>query len=169
VLNKIDRLDTAQREAIGATGIAVSALTGEGMTELLAAVTATLPEGPALYPADDLTTQPTRFFAAEFVREAAIDQLRDEVPYAVACVVEEFREDRSPVYIRATLYVERDSQKRILIGAQGARIRELGRAARQRIETLIGAPVYLDLWVKVQPHWRREPHVLDRLGYRHPG
>jgi GTP-binding protein Era len=169
VANKVDLLDAADRgAAAGKFGdaVLVSALSGEGVDALLERITALLPESPALYPVDELSTQPLRFFAAELVREAALEQLEDEVPYSIACVIEEFREDRSPVYIRATLFVERESQKRILIGSGGARIRELGTAARTRIEALTGAPVYLDLWVKVQPHWRREPHVLDRLGYR---
>jgi GTP-binding protein Era len=171
-LNKTDVANAdvmARVQEVMPGGVMHSAAQGNGVDALLAAIADRLPEGPALYPADDLTTQPARFFASEYVREAALDQLEDEVPYAVACVVEEYREDRSPVYIRATLFVERESQKRILIGASGVRIREVGRAARQRIETLIGAPVYLDLWVKVQPRWRRDPHVLDRLGYRLPG
>ena len=84
----------------------------------------------------------------------------------VACEIEEYREDRSPLYIRAVVHVERDSQKRILIGAKGARIREIGRAARVKLEALAGAPVYLDLWVKVLPNWRRKPAVMQRFGYR---
>ncbi|CAG0965825.1 partial GTPase Era, partial [Anaerolineae bacterium] len=89
----------------------------------------------------------------------------DEVPHALACVVEEFREDRKPVYIRAVLFVERDSQKRIVIGHQGSRIREIGRVARLKIEDLVSSPVYLDLWVKVLPNWRRDRDALRRLGY----
>src|SRR5690606_37697743 len=104
---------------------------------LLARIHAQLPEMPFLYPEDELSTLPTRFFAAELVRETALEQLEEEIPYSIACEIEEFREDRSPVYIRATLYVERDSQKRILIGAKGARIRSLGSAARVKIEALI--------------------------------
>ena len=171
VLNKLDQLSAAARTAIGAQvpeAVLISAATGEGVDQLVARISAALPEGPLLFPGDEFSTQPLRFFAAELVREVALEQLDDEVPYAVACAIEEFREERSPMYIRATLYVERDSQKRILIGAKGARIRELGSAARLRIESLVGASVYLDLWVKVAPHWRREPHVLDRLGYRLP-
>jgi GTP-binding protein Era len=170
-LNKIDLVTPASREQLRAAlpdAIQLSAATGDGVPELLRAISAAVPTGPWHYGADDVATQPTRFFAAELVREAAFEQLDDEVPHAVACVIEEFREERSPVYIRATLFVERESQKRILIGADGGRIRELGRAARLRIEALLDAPVYLDLWVKVEPHWRREPHVLDRLGYSRP-
>ncbi len=171
VLNKLDQLSASARTALCALvpeAVLVSAVTGEGVDGLIARISAALPDGPLLFPADELSTQPLRFFAAELVREVALEQLDDEVPYSVACAIEEFREERSPMYIRATLYVERDSQKRILIGAKGARIRELGSAARLRIEALVGASVYLDLWVKVAPHWRREPHVLDRLGYRLP-
>ncbi|MEW5919217.1 MAG: KH domain-containing protein, partial [Gemmatimonadota bacterium] len=97
-------------------------------------------------------------------REAALEQLKEEVPHSVACIVEEFREGAEPVYIRAIIYVERESQKGILVGARGSRIREIGRAARQRIEALVGSPVYLDLRVKVLPNWRRDKIALRRLG-----
>jgi GTP-binding protein Era len=170
-LNKMDLLTIAEHEGLVRDvpdAVLISARGGDAVDALLARVAAALPEGPFHFPADELSTQPLRFFAAEFVREAALAQLDDEVPYSVACVIEEFREERSPLYIRAVLYVERESQKRILIGAKGARIRALGSAARVRIEALVGASVYLDLWVKVQPHWRREPHLLDRMGYRLP-
>jgi GTPase len=146
--------------------IPFSALTGEGVDILLAAIAEQLPESPFLYPEDDISTQTLRFFAAELIRETALEQLDEEVPYSVACEVEEFREDRSPVYIRATIYVERDSQKRILIGEKGSRIREIGRAARAKIERLVGGAVYLDLWVKVLANWRRNARALERLGYR---
>ena len=96
------------------------------------------------------------------------EQLSDEVPYSVACEIEEFREASTPVYIRAVIHVERDSQKRILIGAKGARIRTIGKAARAKIEALVGEPIYLDLWVKVLPNWRRDPNALARLGYSLP-
>jgi GTP-binding protein Era len=135
---------------------------------LLEAIGTLLPESEFLYSADDISTQSMRYFAAEFVRETALEQLGDEVPYSVACQVEEFREERRPVYIRAVLYVERDSQKQILIGTGGARIRDIGRVARQKIETLVGAPVYLDLWVKVLKNWRRNAAALARLGYSIP-
>ena len=123
-----------------------------------------LPESPFLYPEDEISTQTVRFFVGELVRETALEQLEDEVPYSVACEIEEFRESQSPVYIRAVLHVERDSQKRILIGAGGQRVRDIGRDARRKIEALVGSPVYLDLWVKVLPNWRRNPHALQRLG-----
>ena len=171
VLNKIDRVSLKERELLVADkpdAIALSALTGEGIDVLLSAIATHLPESPFLYPEEDVSTQSTRFFAAELIRASALEQLSEEVPYSVACEIEEFREDRSPVYIRATIYVERESQKRILIGEKGARIRELGRAARAKIERLIGGAVYLDLWVKVLANWRRDARALERFGYRMP-
>ena len=169
VLNKVDALapgELARLREAAPDARFISALTGEGVQELLAAVGAQLPESPFLYPDDDVSTQSLRFFASELVRETALEQLNDEVPYSVACEIEEFREDRTPLYIRAVIYVERESQKRILIGAGGAKIRDIGKAARAKVETLVGARVYLDLWVKVLPNWRRNAHSLQRFGYR---
>jgi GTP-binding protein Era len=150
------------------TVVPVSAVTGEGIDTLVTAITNFLPESPYLYPADEISTQPMRFFCAEFVREAAMEQLGDEVPHALACVIDEYREGSSPLYIRAVLYVERDSQKRIVIGQGGQRIKSLGRIAREKIERFVGQPVYLDLWVKVLPNWRRNPGAVRRLGYGGP-
>lgn len=124
-----------------------------------------VPEGAFLYPADDVSTQNLRFFVAEMVRETALEELDDEIPHAIACVVEEFREAKAPVYIRAVLYVERDSQKRIVIGTGGERIREIGKRSRAKIEPLVGGQVFLELWVKVLPNWRRDAAALRRLGY----
>jgi len=95
-----------------------------------------------------------------------LEQLHDEVPYAVAVQVEEYREGRSPLYIRAVIYVERDSQKAIIIGSQGSQIKKLGESARKKIETFVGEQVYLDLWVKVLANWRRDLRALERFGYR---
>ena len=171
VLNKVDALsrhaqDTLRHDAPGA--IQLSALTGDGVDALVRELTTHLPESPFLYPDDEIGTQSLRFFASELVRETALEQLDDEVPYSVACGIEEFREDRSPVYIRAVIYVERESQKGILVGHHGARIREIGRASRVKIERLVGKPVFLDLWVKVLPNWRRNTESLRRLGYTVP-
>jgi GTP-binding protein Era len=168
VLNKVDALSSDALAALRTAcpdALFVSATRGDGVDELLDALRNRLPESPFLYPEDEISTQTLRFFVSELVRETALEQLEEEVPYSVACEVEEFREDRSPVYIRAVLYVERESQKRILIGLKGARIREIGRVARGKIEALIGAPVYLDLWIKVLPNWRRDQRALRRFGY----
>jgi GTPase len=170
-LNKVDLLDRAGRSALEAArpgATLLSARTGEGVEALLSAVASHLPERPYLYPEDEISTQSMRFFVAELVRETALEQLSDEVPYSVACEIEEFRESSSPVYIRAVIYVERNTQKQILIGAKGTRIREIGRSARTKIEALVGSPVYLDLWVKVLPNWRRNSIALRRFGYRVP-
>ncbi len=169
VVNKTDSVSRPQLEAAmrrWPEAVFISALTGDGVKELLDTVRARLPESGFLYPPDDMSTQSVRFFAAELVRETALEQLGDEVPYSVACVVEEFREDRSPIYVRALIYVERESQKKILIGSKGARIRAIGEAARKKIETLVGSRIYLDLWVKVLPNWRRDAAALERLGYK---
>ena len=170
VRTKADLLSAEGRAELerDSSACVVSAVSGQGLDELLTRLTALLPEGAFLFPEDDVSTQHLRFFAAELVRETALEQLNEEVPHAIACAVEEFREDRSPVYIRAVVYVERDSQKRIVIGHQGTRIREIGRAARLKIEELLSTPVYLDLWVKVLPNWRRDQDALRRLGYIMP-
>jgi GTP-binding protein Era len=171
VLNKIDTVDATTRERLRAqipAAIQLSAKTGDGVEELLQAITPHVPASPFLYPGDEIGTQSLRFFASELVRESALEQLDEEVPYSVACGIEEFREDRTPVYIRAVIYVERESQKGILVGHRGARIRELGRASREKIERLVGKPVFLDLWVKVLPNWRRNVQALRRLGYTLP-
>jgi len=154
-----------ERRAPGATGIAVSSATGEGIDGLLDALAERLPGGPFHYPADELATQPLRFFVSEYVREAAFEVLEEELPYSVACEIEEFRESETPTYIRATVYVERDSQKGIVIGHQGRTIKAIGQAARARIEGLMGGAVYLDLNVKVLGNWRRQEGLLRRLGY----
>jgi GTP-binding protein Era len=169
--NKLDRLDAARRESLlerYPDAMLLSAATGDGIAPLLARIGAMLPESELLYPEDDISTQTLRFFVGELVRETALEQLEDEVPYSIACEVEEFRESQSPVYIRAVLHVERESQKRILIGAGGQRVRAIGKAARAKIEALVGAPVYLDLWVKVLHNWRKNVHALSRFGYKLP-
>ena len=168
-MNKVDRLSNADRQRLAQAvpaALFVSASNGDGIPELLAAAADRLPESPFLYPEDEISTQNLRFFVAELVRETALEQLSDEVPYSIACEIEEFREEKSPVYIRAVLHVERDSQKRILIGAKGQKIRGIGQAARAKVESFLGQSVYLDLWVKVLPNWRKNAHAMARFGYR---
>ena len=167
-LNKVDLLKGPQRERVAAEEHAqlISAANGDGIPELLARAATFLPESPFLYPEDEISTQHLRFFVSELVRETALEQLSDEIPYSVACEIEEFREDRQPVYIRAVLHVERDSQKRILIGSGGQRVRSIGQAARVKIERLLEQPVYLDLWVKVLANWRKNAGALARFGYK---
>ena len=175
----VNKIDTASGEAVSAAaewaletlGVVahrISAQTGEGVAELTRVLEGALPEGPFLYPADDLAMQPVRFFVAEFVRETVFELYEDEIPYAVATQVDEFREGQDPIYIGLTLFVERKSQKGILIGSRGRAIRELGTRARTKIETFLGRPVYLDLWVKPLAGWRRKRHALSRLGYHVP-
>lgn len=168
VLNKSDLLPSERRaelETSRPNAVFVSAMTGDSVDVLIQNIAGALPESPFLYPDDDVSTQSVRFFVAEMVRETVLEQLHDEVPYSVAVGIEEFREGRTPLYIRAVVYVERESQKRIIIGAKGARIRELGQAARKKIESFVGEAVYLDLWVKVAPNWRRSTSALERFGY----
>jgi len=167
-LNKSDAIPAARRAQLATDPSVrlVSALTGEGVQELMVAAAEKLPESPFLYPPDEISTQPVRFFVAELVRETVLEQLQDEVPYSVAVQVEEYREDRSPLYIRAVIYVERESQKAIIIGAKGAQIKRLGEMARKKIEAFAGSKVYLDLWIKVLPNWRKKAGSLSRFGYQ---
>lgn len=170
-LNKADELGPVRREELrqlAPDAVFLSAATGQGVDQLLSAIREWLPESPFLYDPEDISTQQLRFFVAEFLRETVLEQLEDEVPYGVAVAIEEFREADDPVYIRAVMYVERDSQKRIVIGAGGSRIKAIGQAARAKIEPLVGGPVYLDLWVKELRNWRKNVHALARLGYALP-
>ena len=145
--------------------VVVSSVTRQGLDTLLDALRAALPESPFHYDPDEMATQPTRFFAAEFIREAAFELLHEELPYSVAVEIDEFREGADPLYIRAVVYVERASQKGIVIGDGGRTIKALGQAARVKIEALLGAHVFLELHVKVLPKWRRRDASLKRLGY----
>ena len=165
VYTKSDTLPAARRTALSAESLVVSATSGEGIDRLLTAVTALLPEREFAYPADDLGTQPMRFFAVEYLREAAFEHLEDELPYAFTAEIEEFRETTDPVYILATLFIERESQKGILIGDKGKTLKAIGTHARQRLESLLGRRVFLETWVKVLPKWRRDPVQLARFGF----
>jgi GTP-binding protein Era len=148
--------------------IPVSALLGDGVDVLVKELLKVLPEGPRLFPEEMITDLPERFLAAELIREKVFHLTRDEVPYATAAVVEEFKErpDRNLVVIRATILVERESQKGILIGEKGRRLKEIGRLAREEVEALLGTKVFLELWVKVEKNWREDPQALRRLGFR---
>jgi len=145
--------------------VAGDAAGAAGLDRLLARVREHLPEAPFQFDPDDLGTQPLRFFVVEYLREAAFDLLGDELPYAFAAEVEEFREDKRPMYIRVTLFVERESQKGIVVGRGGATIKAIGAHARARLEALTGTPVFLESWVKVLPKWRRSPAALSRFGF----
>ncbi len=163
---KADLVPAERRPALG-DALAVSARSGEGLSALLEAIRARLPEGPFLYDASDVGTQPLRFFAAEYVREALFDQLHQELPYSAAVEITDFREAEEPVYIRATIAVERESQKPIVLGKGGRAIKAIGIAARRRIEALLGRKVRLELWVTVWPGWRRDAGRLAQLGFPH--
>ncbi len=168
--NKADLLNVGNRAALEALPnvIVGSAEHGDGIDALLTQVAAHLPVSPFLYPADELSTQPVRFFAAEAIRESALAILHEEVPYGIFVEIDEFRENKSPIYIRAVVYVERESQKGIVLGAKGKTIREIGTAARVLIERLVEGAVYLDLWVKVMPDWRKDAVALRRFGFTVP-
>jgi GTP-binding protein Era len=136
------------------------------LDKLLALIVAALPEGPRYYPGDQVTDQTERQIAAELIREQVLRYTRQEVPHAVAVVVEKFKERESgAIYVAATIFVERESQKGIIIGRQGQMLRQIGSAARQEIERMTSGRVYLDLWVKVRKGWRRDERELRRLGY----
>ena len=165
VYTKADLVASAPHHPLPPDAVAVSALTREGLPALLGALRAHLPAGPFHYDPDEMATQPTRFFAAEFIREAAFELLHEELPYSVAVEIDEFREDANPVYIRAVILVERDGQKGIVIGEAGRTIKALGIAARAKIEALLARRVFLELHVKVLRKWRRHASSLKRLGY----
>ncbi|MBV9351849.1 MAG: GTPase Era [Mycobacterium sp.] len=148
--------------------IPVSAVTGEQIDVLIDVLAGALPPGPAYYPDGELTDEPEEVLMAEFIREAALEGVRDELPHSLAVVIDEVnsREGRDDLIdVHAILYVERDSQKGIVIGKRGARLREVGTAARSQIEKLLGTKVYLDLRVKVAKNWQRDPKQLGRLGF----
>jgi len=146
----------------------VSALDGDGVGELLDVMVGLLPEGPRYYPEDDVTDQPERFLVAELVREKIFHLVHQEVPYAVAVTVEKFSEveEKNRIDIEATIHVERDSQKAIIIGRKGQMLKEVGKQARADIEALLGCHIYLGLFVRVQKNWRKDPRALSEFGYR---
>lgn len=179
VLNKCDRLGegpqraerTAAYQALAPRARVqfVSALDGSGLDALVAEIVGLLPFSPPFYPEDQVTDQQVRFMAGELVREQVLLNLRDEVPHSIAVFVNEFAEREAGItYVSAVIFVERDSQKSIVLGKQGAMIKQIGQAARQQIEELLETRVYLDLWVKVRPKWRKNEEELRRLGYALP-
>jgi GTP-binding protein Era len=145
--------------------VETSATRGEGIAELLDAIEALLPEGPALYPDDTLTDVNLRFLAAEQIREVVFEQYRDEIPYGVAVEVDEWKEDEASVRVRANLLVERESQKGIVVGSGGQALGRLGSEARRRLAERLGKAVHLKLWVKLDPNWSKRPKRARELGY----
>ena len=148
--------------------VPVSATTGEQIDVLIGVLVDQLPPGPAFYPEGELTDEPEEVLMAELIREAALEGVRDELPHSLAVVIDEVspREGRDDLIdVHAILFVERDSQKGIVIGKGGARLREVGTAARTHIEKLLGTKVYLDLRVKIAKNWQRDPKQLGRLGF----
>jgi GTP-binding protein Era len=166
--DQIQTVVTWAETELGVEAFPVSGLRATGLEALRAALAARLPEGPFLFDQDDLAARPTRFFVAELIRETVFERYRQEIPYSVMCRVDEFREGQDPVYIGVTLFVEKPSQKRIVVGERGAAIKDLGRASREKVEHFLDRSVYLDLWVKVLPGWRRRRTHLARLGFHVP-
>jgi GTP-binding protein Era len=144
--------------------VPVSAKTGDNVERLTEVVLRHLPEGPPLYPEDFLTDQPERFFVAEIVREKILARTRDEIPYAAGVLIDSFKEERGLVRIEASLFVERDGQKAILIGRGGEMLKAVGTDARREIEAFLGAKVFLGLFVKVRPNWREDRATLQAMG-----
>jgi GTP-binding protein Era len=146
--------------------VPISALTGDGVEEALGEIVRRLPECEPYFPSDQFTDQPERFLAAEIVREKAILATKEEVPHAIAVLVDSFEESEKLVRIRATIYVERDGQKGILIGKAGAMMKQIGTQARLELEKLLGVKIFLELHVKVQPNWRDNLAIVRQLDWR---
>jgi GTP-binding protein Era len=175
VVNQIDRVRDKSvllplLEELGklrdfASVVPISALKDDGVDIVLDEVEKTLPEGPARFEEDEITDRPTRFFVGEFVREPILTSTREEIPHAVAVEVDKFEERKGVVHIDATIHVEREGQKRILIGKGGEKLKAIGTAARTRIEALVDKKVYLTLFVRVTPDWTESEKRLAELGY----
>ncbi len=177
VINKIDKIppdnlleviETYRTKYDFEEVIPISALQGNNVPTLLEQITNYLEEGPQYYPSDQVTDHPERFIVAELIREKVLHLTREEIPHSIAVNIEQMkrREQSETVYIGATIIVERSSQKGIVIGKQGAMLKEVGKRARQDIETLLGSKVFLELWVKVQKDWRNKPAHLREYGFR---
>jgi len=174
VVTKTDLVDkarlAAQLAAVGELGefaavVPVSAVSGDQLDTLVDVMTGFLPESPQLYPDDMLTDEPEQVLIAELVREAALEGVRDELPHSIAVVVEEMFDEGDLTKIYADVYVERTSQKAIVIGARASRLKEIGTRSRHEIEALLGRRVYLDLHVRVAKEWQRDPRQLRKLGF----
>jgi GTPase len=174
VVNKIDatrkHAEVPQLEAAAALGafqeiVPVSAKSGSGVRHLLGLLVDRLPEGPAYYPADEVTDQPLEVRLAELVREKALAVTRQEVPHSIAVVVDELEREDGLLKVHASLIVERESQKGIVIGKGGETLKTIGTRAREEMELLVGSKVFLDLRVKVLKEWQRDPKALQRLGF----
>ena len=176
VINKIDQIhpdkllqimDDYRNTLDYAEVFPISALEGNNCPELIESLVNTLPEGPQYYPADQITDHPERFIAGELIREKVLELTREEVPHSVAVVVDRIhREDEEKVLVQATIVVERNSQKGIIIGKGGKMLKQIGVKARKDIELMLGDKVYLELWVKVQPNWKDRQVDLQALGYK---
>jgi GTPase len=175
LLNKIDRIakhhllpliDRYRQEFEFAEVFPISALTGEGCSDLVDDWMTRLPEAPPYFPPDQFTDQPERFLAGEIIREKAILTTREEVPHALAVLVDSFEEGKDLIRMRATLYVEREGQKGILIGKAGATAKRIGTEARKELEEILGARVFLEIFVKVQPNWRQNAALVRQLDWR---
>ena len=175
LLNKIDRIPKEQLlpriEAAAKMGefaeiIPISALTGDGVERALAKFIEYLPAGPPHFPVDQYTDQPERFLAGEIVREKAMAGTMQEVPHAVAVLVDSFEESGKLIRIRATIYVEKEGQKGILIGRSGASLKRIGTEARKELEAILGTKIFLELYVKVQKDWRNNPQIVRQMDWQ---
>ena len=174
ILNKIDLAKGSQVEDklaywheafTPAHTLTISALTGENVPELLDLILTSLPEHPAYFPKDELTDKPEKFFVEEIIREKIFLNYKQEIPYSTQVVVESFKEDEKIIRIRAEIYVERRSQKGILIGKGGAALKKVGIAARQDLETFFQKQVHLETFVKVADDWRKKERQIKNFGY----
>lgn len=177
VLNKIDRIEPEALLPLieqyrklydFAEIVPISAKMGNNVDRLLEQVQKYLPEGPQYYPDDQITDHPEQFVIAELIREKILHMTREEVPHSIAVTIEDMKvQDNGVVHIMAVIFVERDSQKGIIIGKQGAMLKEVGKQARQDIQNLLGSKIFLELWVKVKKDWRNQERVLRDLGFHH--
>ncbi|WP_152392156.1 GTPase Era [Paenibacillus guangzhouensis] len=177
VLNKIDRVEpeallpiiVAYKDLYPfAEIVPISAMNGNNVNTLLEQISKYLPEGPQYYPDDQVTDHPEQFVIAELIREKILHLTREEIPHSIAVAIEDMKvQENGVVNIMAVIYVERDSQKGIVIGKQGALLKEVGKQARKDIENLLGSRIFLELWVKVKKDWRNQERILKDLGFRH--